>query len=143
MIVSIHHTGDSLLDVQEQNDRVIYSLLKIASYGFAWMAPIVILVGVSRWIQTRFVQIVKQRLIWAILVPVVWLIGLIGSFVGQAFHESAWHSANPNGVVTEKDMVALGDYPQVFIGWVLLGWIPVVTGLVLSVRRNRNRQAQL
>ncbi len=92
--------------------------------------------------QTRSVQLVKQRVVRAILVPSVWSIGLIGSFIGQAFHESAWHSANPNGIVTEEDMVALGDYPNVFVGWVLLGWIPVVVALVLSVRRNRNLQAQ-
>jgi hypothetical protein len=85
---------------------------------------------------------VKQRVVWAVLVPAVWCIGLIGSFIGQAFHESAWHSANPNGIVAEEDMVALGDYPNVFVGWLLLGWIPVVVGLVLSVRRNRDQRAQ-
>lgn len=90
----------------------------------------------------RSVQIVKQRVVLAVLVPAVWCIGLIGSFIGQTAHESAWHSANPSGIVAEEDMVALGDYPNVFDGWVLLGWIPVVVGLVLSGRRNRDRRAQ-
>ncbi len=116
-----------------------YSLLIVASYALAWIAPIVILVGVSRWMNTRSVRLVKQRVVRAILVPVVWCIGLIGSLIAHAFYESVWHSANPNGIVTEEEMVALGDYPNVFAGWVLLGWIPVLVGFVLSVRRNRNR----
>jgi hypothetical protein len=88
----------------------------------------------------RSVELMKNRIIQTILVPVAWLIGLIGSLIGQAFHMSAWFSTNPNGIVTEEDMIALGDYPNVFAGWLLLGWIPVVIGLVLSARINQNQK---
>jgi hypothetical protein len=74
------------------------------------------------------------------LIPVAWGSGLVASIIGHTFHVSAWRSANPKGIVTEEDMISLGDYPNVFVGWLLLGWIPVVLGLVLCIRRNRSQQ---
>jgi hypothetical protein len=121
---------------------VHYTLLKIASYGFAWIAPIVILVATSRWMRSRSVGSSKRRVIQTLLVPLVWVLGLVGTSVGHAFHEAGWLAAHPEGIVTEEDMMALGDYPNVFAGWVLLGWVPVVFGLVLSKRGDRNRQAE-
>ena len=73
----------------------------------------------------------KQRVVRASCASCL-VIGLIGSLVAQAFYESVWHLANPNGIVTEEDMGALGDYPNVFAGWALLGWIPVLVGLILE-----------
>jgi hypothetical protein len=67
---------------------------------------------------------------------------LISSFIGQSFHEAAWQAANPQGVVTEDDMLALGDYPNVFAGWVLLGWLPIVVGLLLSARLIQKKAQQ-
>jgi len=121
---------------------VSYTLLKIASYGFAWIAPIVILVLTSRWMRSRSIGSTKRRVIQTVLVPLVWALGLVGSFVGHAFHEAGWLAAHPEGIVTEEDMMALGDYPNVFAGWVLLGWVPVLIGLVLAKRGDRNRQAE-
>jgi hypothetical protein len=112
----------------------------MASYGFAYIAPVAVIFGVSRWMHTRSMQSAKQRIIIAILIPVAWVIGLVASFIGHTFHASAWHSANPKGIITEEDMITLGDYPNVFAGWLLLGWLPVVLGLVLCVRRNRSQQ---
>lgn len=119
-----------------------FTLLKIASYSLALTAPVMILVGVTRWMRKKSVSIVKQRLVKAILVPIVWCIGLFGFLAGQAFHEIAWHSANPDGIVTEEDMDALGDYPNVSVAWILMGWIPVVVGVVLSARSTRNQTAR-
>jgi hypothetical protein len=121
---------------------VAYTLLKIASYGFAWIAPIVILVAASRWMHAKSVGSIKRRVIQTLLVPLVWILGLVGSFVGQAFHEAAWFAAHPGGICTEEDMMALGDYPNVFAGWVLLGWVPILVGLALAKRGDRNRQAE-
>lgn len=121
---------------------MIYSLLKAAFYGFAWIAPIVVLFGVSRVLQNRSTSASKQKVVVLILIPVVWTIGLIGCLLAHSFHEASWHSNNPQGIVTEEDMIALGDYPNVFAGWVLLGWFPVALGLILARRQRRKIQAQ-
>jgi len=112
----------------------------MASYGLALIAPVVVIVGASRWMHTRSIQRTKQRIILALIIPIAWGIGLVASFIGHTFHASAWRAANPQGTVTEEDMVAIGDYPNVFVGWLLLGWLPVILGLVLCVRRNRSEQ---
>lgn len=117
-----------------------FTILKIASYGFACLAPIAILVAVSRWMRARSVRIGKQRLVRAVLVPVVWVVGLIGSFAGHAFHEAKWLADNPDGIVTEEDMAAIGDFANVFAGWVILGWAPVALGLILSARLNQKNR---
>ena len=83
----------------------------------------------------RSVWIGRQRVVRMMLVPAVWVLGLIGSFVGQAFHEAAWLADHPAGAATEMDILSLGDYPNVFAGWVILGWVPVLIGLLLSSGR--------
>jgi hypothetical protein len=69
----------------------------------------------------------------------VWILGLVASFLGQSFHEAGWLATHPDGIQTEEDMMAHGDYPNVFAGWIMLGWIPVLAGLILS-RRDRTKQ---
>lgn len=115
-----------------------YTVLKFVSYGFAWIAPIVILVGVSRWMRGRSVAAPKRKAVLSVLVPFVWVCGLVCSFVGHYFHEAGWWMRHPEGIRTEEDMLALGDYPNVFAGWIMLGWIPVLVGLLLSKRTGKN-----
>jgi uncharacterized membrane protein len=117
-----------------------YTFLKFASYGFAWIGPIVILLGTARWMSSRSITTWKRRIILAILIPLLWVAGLIASFTGLRFHQSIWFAEHPKGIVTEDDMVALGDYPNVFAGWILVGWLPIAAGLFLSNRLIRNQQ---
>jgi hypothetical protein len=117
-----------------------YTFLKFASYGFAWIAPIVILFATARWMSSRSITTWKRRIILAILIPLLWVVGLIASFFGHAFHESLWFAEHPKGILTEDDMVALGDYPNVFVGWMLVGWLPIIAGLSLFNRQLRKQQ---
>ena len=117
-----------------------HTFLKFAAYGFAWIAPIVILLTMSRWMYSRSITTAKRRTVLAILIPFLWCAGLVSSLIGQAFHEAAWHTANPMGIVTEDDMLALGDSPNVFVGWILLGWLPIVVGLLLSNSLIQNKK---
>ncbi|MBG7606608.1 MAG: hypothetical protein IZT59_01040 [Verrucomicrobia bacterium] len=119
-----------------------YAILKFVSYAFAWIAPIIILVAASRLVHAKSIDPTRRRLILATLVPLVWIIGLISSFVGHSFHEAGWMASHPDGIRTEEDMMAIGDYPNVFTGWIILGWLPVLVGLVLSKRYGKNRQAE-
>ena len=85
---------------------------------------------------------VRWRVVTISLVPFVWVVGLAGSLAGHYFHECAWVASHPAGVVTEDDMIALGDYPNVLAGWILLGWIPVLMGLVITRRKRKKIQAE-
>jgi hypothetical protein len=121
---------------------VTYTILKFVSDAFAWIAPIIILVAAPRLVHAKSIDPTRRRLILAALVPLVWIIGLISSFVGHSFHEAGWMASHPDGIRTEEDMMAIGDYPNVFAGWIILGWLPVLVGLVLSKRYGKYRQAE-
>lgn len=109
--------------------------LKIIAYGLAWISPVLIFIGVSRSLGGSEAFEIRRKLILLMLIPLTWLIGLSGSFLGHYFHERAWMADHPLGAVTEEDMLALGDYPNVAAGWLLLGWIPVMLGFFLRSKR--------
>ena len=114
---------------------MIATFLKFALYILSWMGPILILVIVSRWMAARSMSRVKHWLCFAVLLPLLWLFGLFACHGAQAFHEIEWRKNNPQGVQNEDDMVALGDYPNVSAGWVLVGWIPLTLGILMAKQR--------
>ena len=117
-----------------------YTALKILAYLLALSLPVVMLQGASRRMQKSATKASTRRMILVLLVPAAWLVELAGVTLGQCFGECAWYRQHPAGMVTEEDMMALGDYPNVFAGWVLTGWIPVLIGLVLSGRQGRREE---
>lgn len=110
-------------------------ILKIIAYMLAWISPVLIFIGVSRSLGGSEVSGIHRKLMLLILIPLTWLIGLSGSLLGHYFHERAWMVDHPHGAVTEEDILALGDYPNVLAGWLLLGWIPVMLGFFLRSKR--------
>jgi hypothetical protein len=79
----------------------------------------------------------NQKTVPALLLPVLWIIELITAFAGQEFHEEVWHANHPVGAVTEEDVMALRDCPNVLALWVTLGWVPIAVGLILSKIGNK------
>ena len=60
-----------------------------------------------------------------------WLLALFFMFTSQGFHERDWWATHDHSAgLTEDDLLELGDYPNVFAGWVIAGWVPV---LVMSL----------
>jgi hypothetical protein len=109
--------------------------MKFALYVLSWMGPILILVIVSRSMAACSMSRVKRWLCFAVLLPLLWLFGLFACYVAQTFHEVEWRKNNPQGIQNEDDIEALGDYPNVSAGWVLVGWIPLSLGLLIGQRR--------
>ena len=113
--------------------------MKFALYVLSWMGPILILVIVSRSMAARSMTRVKRWLCFAVLLPLLWLFGLFACYGAHAFHQFEWRKNNPQGIQNEDDMEALGDYPNVSAGWVLVGWIPLTLGMLIGQEKQRKK----
>jgi len=113
-----------------------YPALKILACTLAWTMPAVLLYLTSRRMQKSTVGPSIRRLVLVLLIPLAWCLGLGCAFLGQHYHSLAWFKQHARGQQTEEDLVALGDYPNVFATWVLAGWIPVAVGLALARHRS-------
>ena len=83
---------------------------------------------------------VVKFLLSAGMIFVVWQGMLTILFYRQRLHEITWRRENAGRPLTEDSLVALGDYPNVFAGWLLFAWIPVVIGWMLAKRVTKPRR---
>ena len=116
-------------------DLRMLELLSLAVQVGAWLSPAALLYVLSERLRRSTLTPGRKRGFLLLAMPVVWIIG--GLLVLRAFdvHAIAWHDRHPAGPITEEDMIALGDAPNVFASWILIGWIPVLFGFVAARRR--------
>jgi len=65
-----------------------------------------------------------------LLIPVTWMAGLFAAHYAQAYDNGLWFELHWDADLDES--FGRGDAPNVFAGWVLMGWIPVIVGHALS-----------
>lgn len=115
------------------------SILNFIACATAAVAPIVILTLGRRSLMRRGAPSGARRVLMAVFALVSWAVGIIAVTVGHHLHESAWLHQHPDGPVSEEDMAAIGDYPNVLTGWILLGWLPIVLGFVAAQRWSKRQ----
>jgi len=98
-----------------------------------WVLP-VLLFAVVAW---RAESSITLRVATGLMFPVGWICGL-GLVMWRNTIQLSEFLATHRGVrMTEEEFSSVPDGPNVFAGWILLGWLPVVIGFLVtrSLRR--------
>ena len=62
-----------------------------------------------------------------------WFLALVLLFLSQSFHEREWFATHDfSAAPTEEELMELGDYPNVFAGWLFFGWVPVLAASITA-----------
>lgn len=101
----------------------------VALLGIAvWVLPTLLFAVVARWADTS----VTQRVATGLMFPVGWIGGLAVAMWRNTIQMSEFLAAHRGVPMTEEEFFSVPDGPQIFTGWILVGWLPVVIGFLLT-----------
>lgn len=104
----------------------------------AFVFPVVLFIIILSMMRRYNAAPLLKRGVVCVTFLVSWIIVLLCAFTALAHHQRDWMREHKKGPFTEEEMIALGDYPDVFATWLMFGWIPVVIGYFLARRLIRN-----
>jgi hypothetical protein len=94
----------------------------------AWVVPAVLFAAVT-WGRKSEVAI---RVATGLMFPVGWICGLSLLMWRVSILTSDFLAAHRGKEMTEEEFFSVPDGPNVFAGWILLGWLPVLVGFLVT-----------
>ncbi|WP_341406898.1 hypothetical protein [Luteolibacter soli] len=80
---------------------------------------------------------VSLRVMTFMMFPVGWICGLGLAMWRNTIQMSEFLAKHRGEQMTEEEFFSVPDGPNVFAGWILLGWLPVVIGFLVTLPLRR------
>jgi len=94
----------------------------------AWVVPALLFAAVT-WGRKSEVAI---RVASGLMFPVGWICGLSLLMWRVSILTSEFLATHRGKEMTEEEFFSVPDGPNIFAGWVVLGWLPVVIGFLVT-----------